>query len=211
MSQAARMGKALDHWATFGLCPQSRGAAQTERKQIQGQRAAARSGGATGIVFAIVGGLMAIGGAGLLIAGLVAGSSSAPLPSVGRHGRAPPPPVAVASAASSAMTMSGGILLAMGIIFGGVGIPIYRSGARAKRLAMNGERAQAQVLTARTTGLSINNVPQYAFTLLVQRAGAAPPYQATVKALGAGHIAPGTTVSVLVDPQDPTSVIFEPS
>jgi hypothetical protein len=91
-----------------------------------------------------------------------------------------------------------------------VGIPIYRAGARAKRLALTGERAKAQVLSAGPTGLSINNVPQFAFTLLVQRPGAGAPYQAKAKMLGASHIHQGATVSVLVDPQDPSSVILEP-
>jgi hypothetical protein len=215
---ALRIGKALDYWAPFGLCEKSRAPAQTERRQEQGHRAVARSGGGVGLVFAVVGGLMAVIGAGLLISGLVMGSGSSrpppPTPTAAHgHGHAappPPPPPAMPNVAASGMTMSGGILLLMGLIFGGVGIPIYRSGARAKRLAMSGERATAQVVSAGTTGLSINNVPQYAFTLLVQRPGAAPPYQATVKVLGAGHIRPGASVAVLVDPQDPTSVIFDP-
>jgi len=212
---AERIGKALDYWAPFGLCTQSRPAAQTGRRQEQAHRAVATSGGGVGLVFAVVGGLMAVAGVGLLISGLVmgmGGSSPPPAPRETRHGHAapPPPPPPVSSGASSGMTTAGGILLVMGLIFGGVGIPIYRSGARARRLAMTGERARAQVLSASPTGLSINNVPQYAFTLLVQRPGAAPPYQATVKMLGAAHIRHGASVSVLVDPQDPTSVIFEP-
>jgi hypothetical protein len=116
---------------------------------------------------------------------------------------------AMNSAASSGETMAGGILLLMGLIFGGVGIPIYRSGAKAKRLALTGERAQAKVLSVGTTGLKINDVPQFKFTLLVQRPGGSPPYQTTAKALGAYQVQAGMTLSVLVDPQDPSSVILD--
>jgi hypothetical protein len=44
---------------------------------------------------------------------------------------------------SMAYTMPGGILLSMGVIFAGVGVPIRRTAARARRLALIGERADA--------------------------------------------------------------------
>jgi hypothetical protein len=104
--------------------------------------------------------------------------------------------------------MPGGILLLMGVIFSGVGIPIHRAAARARRLALTGEKAQAQVMGVNATGLEINNVPQFAITLLVQRAGGAPPYQATVKVLGM-VVRPESTVAVLLDPKDPSQVILD--
>jgi hypothetical protein len=207
---ATRLGKVLDHWSAFALCEQSRGAAQTVQRQGQAQRAVATTGGGVGLIFAVLGVLMAVVGAGLLIRALIVGASShSSAPTGGKHGHAAPPPVATAGE-SQAFLIPGGILLLMGLIFGGVGIPIYRAGARAKRLALTGERAKAQVLSASPTGLSINNVPQYAFTLMVQRPGGSAPYQTKTKMLGASHIRQGATVSVLVDPQDPSSVIFEP-
>jgi hypothetical protein len=211
-ADAQRLEKAFEYWAPFNLCTQSRAPAQVVVRQEKASTAVARSGGGVGLIFAVVGGLMAVVGAGLLIAGLVMGGSSpAPAPA-GKHGKNVQQNVqqqVVHSAESSGMTMGGGILLLMGLIFGGVGIPIYRAGAKAKRLALTGERAQAKVQSASTTGLKINNVPQFSFTLLVQRPGGSPPYQATVKALGAYQIQPGMTVSVLVDPQDPSSVILD--
>ncbi len=206
---AQRLEAVFKYWAPLNLCTQSRAPAQVVRRQEQANVASASSGGGVGLVFVILGGLMALVGAGLLVAGLVlGGSSSAPASHKGK-GAQPNVQQVVHSAESSGLTMTGGILLLMGVIFGGVGVPIYRSGKKARRLALTGERAQARVQSASTTGLEINNVPQFAFTLLVQRPGGAPPYQATVKALGAFHIQPGMTVPVLVDPEDPTSVILE--
>jgi hypothetical protein len=210
---AQRMEQVLDYWSPFGLCTQCRGLAQTERRQEQAARATASTGGITGIVFAGTGLLMTVVGIGLLIGGLLSGMSShsAPPPNAGKHGHVTPPPPVVSSGPNMGLLMPGGILLLMGLIFSAVGIPIYRSGKRAQRLAMTGERAKAQVLSASPTGMSINDVPQIAFDLLVQRPGAQPPYKARVKALGALHVQKGATVSVLVDPQDPSTVIFEPS
>jgi hypothetical protein len=210
---AKRLEQVLEYWAPMGLCAQCRAPAQMVRRQEQANVAAATTGGGIGPIFAVLGVLMALAGAGMLVAGLVIGSSSAaPAPAPGRHGKNVQQNVqqqVVHTAESSGLTMGGGILLLMGVIFGGVGVPIWMAAKKARRLALTGERAKAQVQSAGTTGLSINNVPQYAFTLLVQRPGASPPYQATVKALGASHIQPGMTVSVLVDPQDPKSVILE--
>jgi hypothetical protein len=202
---AQLLEKTLEYWASMNLCAQSRAPAQMERRQVQAKVAARTTGGGIGPIFTILGGLMTLAGAGMLIAGLVIGSSS-PAPS-GHHGKGAPPPV-LQSAESSGLKMAGGIVLLMGLIFGGVGLPIWKAAKKAQRLALTGERAQARVQSVTPTGLSINEVPQYAISLLVQRTGAAPPYEATVKALGM-RVAPGMTVPVLVDPQDPKSVILE--
>ncbi len=192
--------KTFEHWALFQLCAQSRGSALTVRKEQKAATASARSGGGVGAIFAFVGVTMALIGIGLLIASVVA---SAPAARKGKGAHLTP-----AATSSSAYAMPGGILLLMGVIFSGVGIPIYRSAARARRLALTGEKAQAQVLGMQPTGLAINNVPQYAITLLVQRAGGAPPYQATVKVLGT-TVRPESTVPVLLDPKDPSQVILD--
>jgi hypothetical protein len=197
-----RLTQALDYWAPFGLCTQSRAPAQMVRQETEAKVAVASTGGGVGLVFAIVGIAMTVIGIGLLGAGLIVGT---PVPSApGRHGHTS----MTSSGPNMGLMMPGGILLLMGLIFSGVGLPIYFSGARARRLALTGERATAQILDVRSTGLQINNVPQYAVTLLVQRAGA-PAYQATTKVLGGVGARAGATVGVRVDPAKPSDVLIE--
>jgi hypothetical protein len=211
----ALIEKTLAYWGIFQLCPASRGSAQAEVRQEKATAAAARTGGGVGGVFAVLGVLMAVVGAGLLIAGLLTGghpgvhASPPPPHAKGAHVAPPPPPQPSASAgAHQAMTMAGGILLFMGLIFGGVGIPLQRSAAKARRIALTGTKARAQVKSATPTGMAINDVPQYAIVLSIQPADGAPPYDATVKVLGQ-QVIPGMAVGVLIDPTDPKSVILD--
>jgi hypothetical protein len=202
-----RLDKVLDYWKAFGLCTQSRAPAQGVRREQQANAAAASTGGGAGTVFAYLGVIMLVVGLGLFVASFVAGHGGSSAAS-GRHGHAPVP-AAVDGGASMGLRMAGGIVGLMGLIFAGVGFPLKRAADRARRLALTGERATAQIVQARPTGLSINEVPQIELTLLVQRPGGQPPYQATTKILGAGHLAHGMSVPVLVDPQDPSAVILQ--
>jgi hypothetical protein len=206
--------KTFDAWASFNLCPQSRGQAQVVERKERADVAAQASGGPIGIIFAVIGTSMSVVGIGLLVTALVVGlhkgSPSSPGPSAGRHGKSVPPAVVAANgaaktAAAFAVALPGGILTLTGLIFGAIGYPLSRAAARAKRIALNGERAQAVVQAVKPTGISINHVPQYAVTLLVQRAGAAPPYTATTKTLAARAVV-GATVPVVLDPEDPKHV-----
>jgi hypothetical protein len=60
------------------------------------------------------------------------------------------------------------------------------------------------------TGLSINNVPQFAITMMVQLDGRAP-YQATSKILisNPAQLVQGSRVALRVDPQNPSDVLIE--
>jgi hypothetical protein len=81
----------------------------------------------------------------------------------------------------------------------------------AMQLATTGEDAQAQVVAARDTGTQINLQPVLEIDLLVMRDGQ-PPYPATVRQMvpqsQLGLIAAGSTVSVRVDPTNPSTVLL---
>jgi len=211
---ATRLDKTFEYWAPFGLCAASRAPAQAVRQEQKARTAGASGGGSVGTVFAVLGSIMGVVGVGLLITALVVSrGSSSGAPVAAHHAKgmhAPPQPAPSVNTTAVVMpfAMPGGILTLMGIIFSAVGFPLQRAAAKARRIALTGERAQAQVQGSQPTGLAINNVPQYALTLLVQRAGGAPPYVATVKVLGARAVA-GMTVPVMIDPQDPSSVILD--
>jgi hypothetical protein len=81
----------------------------------------------------------------------------------------------------------------------------------AAHLATTGEQATAQVLASRDTGAFINMQPVLEIDLLVTRA-AQPPYPATVRQVVAnaqlGLVTPGSTISVKVDPANPSTVLI---
>jgi hypothetical protein len=81
----------------------------------------------------------------------------------------------------------------------------------AAQLASTGERADAQVVASRDTGTQINLQPMLEIELLVMRQGQ-PPYPATVRQMvpnsQLGLVAPGSTLSVWVDPANPSTVLL---
>jgi hypothetical protein len=81
----------------------------------------------------------------------------------------------------------------------------------AMRLSTTGETAQAQIVASRDTGMQVNLQPMLEIDLLVMRDGQ-PPYPATVRQMVAqsqlGLIAPGSMVSVRIDPADPSTVLL---
>jgi hypothetical protein len=81
----------------------------------------------------------------------------------------------------------------------------------AMQLTTTGETAAAQVVGSRDTGTQINMQPMLEIDLLVMRDGQ-PPYPVTVRQVVAqahlGLIAPGATVSVQVDPANPSTVLL---
>jgi hypothetical protein len=110
-----------------------------------------------------------------------------------------------------ALGTTGGILLLMGLIFLPIGIAMKRSAARAAWLRVHGLQARGVIQDMQHTGLTINNVPQMQFTLMVTIPGHAP-YQAHAKMLMhegmAGRLV-GGTVSVRVHPQNPSEIALE--
>ena len=73
-------------------------------------------------------------------------------------------------------------------------------------LAERGERATAQVLATRASGMLVNHAPMLEVDLMVFREGK-PPYPATTSmSSSAGIPAQGQQVDVLVDPDDPDRV-----
>jgi hypothetical protein len=81
----------------------------------------------------------------------------------------------------------------------------------AAQLATTGERAEAQVVASRDTGTQINMQPMLELDLLVMRAGQ-PPYPATVRQMvpqsQLGLVAPGSALSVWIDPANPSTVLL---
>jgi hypothetical protein len=79
-------------------------------------------------------------------------------------------------------------------------------------LATTGEAATAQVLASRDTGAQINMQPIVEVDLMVTRSTGGPPYPATVRQMipqvQLGLVAPGSTISVKVDPANPTTVLI---
>ena len=101
--------------------------------------------------------------------------------------------------------------LPMGLVFWGIGRGLRNAGIRAQRLRLHGRPGTAQVLSLKATGMSINDVPQMEVKLRVELPDAAP-YEAVTKLLLPPHEAArlaGATVSVRVDPKDPTAVLIE--
>jgi hypothetical protein len=116
-----------------------------------------------------------------------------------------------AGGAVGGLGITGVTFLIMGLVFGGIGMAMKKSAEKAAWLRMHGLSGTAQIQGVSPTGLSINNVPQMQFTLLVTVPGRAP-YQAFAKALMGGGMAmraAGGSVPVRVHPQNPSEVIIE--
>jgi hypothetical protein len=82
----------------------------------------------------------------------------------------------------------------------------------ATTLATTGEAATAQVLASRDTGSQINMQPIVEVDLLVTRSTGGAPYPVTVRQMiptaQLGLVAPGSTISVRVDPANPSTVLI---
>ncbi|MBN1335109.1 MAG: hypothetical protein JXB39_04055 [Deltaproteobacteria bacterium] len=93
-----------------------------------------------------------------------------------------------------------------------IGLRMRRSAVRARRLRLHGLCGTGRLIGIETTGLRVNDVPQYRLTLTV-RLEDRPPYEARTKVLipesAVGQFRPGSEWRVRVDPEDPTSVLLE--
>jgi hypothetical protein len=85
--------------------------------------------------------------------------------------------------------------------------------SEAKRLRETGEAATARILRVWDTGITVNEDPVIGLDVEVSRAGGAS-YKATIpksliSRIDIPQFQPGQTVSVRVDPQNPTSVALD--
>jgi hypothetical protein len=99
------------------------------------------------------------------------------------------------------------------VIFSGyLVVRLFKNSARNRQILATGESAQAVIISAADTGVTINDCPQARLTLEVRPAGR-PPYMAEttflVGRLQTGMIMPGMSVQVRFDPADPSRVAVE--
>jgi hypothetical protein len=91
-------------------------------------------------------------------------------------------------------------------------VRLVRNGARSRALLATGEPAEAVILAAADTGVTVNDCPQARLTLEVRPEGR-PPYRAEatmlVGRLQTGMLVPGTHARVKFDPADPSRVAVE--
>lgn len=94
--------------------------------------------------------------------------------------------------------------------FGLWGFRTFRTGQREQRVFANGVRAQARVIGASRTGVSVNDVPEMRIDLDVL---INPPVRTAIRLLvspGEQHILiPGTVIYVRVDPQHPDVAVLD--
>jgi hypothetical protein len=182
-------------YADWHLCTMSYPQAAAGYAAVAGQHAARRASGGIHVVFVPLGLLMLIGGVICLailplgIAGIL------DLDGGGYLG----------------LGITGATLAFMGVVFFGIGITMKKSAEKAAWLRVHGIATTGRIQSVSPTGLSINDVPQVVFTVLVELPDR-PPYQAHVKALmsgGIGRLAGGGSVPLRVHPQNPNEVLIE--
>jgi len=192
------IGKVVEKYRDWALCQQSYPIANSQHTTQAASQAAMRAGGGIHYVFIPLGLLFLLIGVACL-AMLVASPVAAMLgyEELGMMG--------AGTSISLAVTF-----VPMGLIFAGIGFVMKKSAARAQRLRLHGLRGTGTVMNASPTGLAINNVPQFAITMMIQLEGRAP-YQATSKILMSSPtgVMPGARVPVRVDPQNASDVLIE--
>jgi hypothetical protein len=192
------IGKVVEKYRDWGLCQQSYPIASSQHNVHAASQAAMRAGGGIHFVFIPLGLVFLLIGA-VCCAMLVASPVAALLgyEDVGMIGAS----TSVALAAT---------FVPMGLIFSGIGFAMRKAAQRAQRLRLHGLRGTGTVMGVSPTGLSINNVPQYAVAMMVQLDGRAP-YQASSKILvsNPAQLVQGGRVPVRVDPQNASDVLIE--
>ena len=201
----AAMAKVLEAFGQSGwqMAPQAYSAANASYTVAAGHAAAAGAGAMVGKIFYWVGLFN-------LVVGIIAGLASI---------------VFVVLALTAYKQLVGGIpgvalgggitaftMIIIGVVFFMVGRGLARSGAKAKRIRTVGKQAQGHIVSLQPTGMSVNNVPQVAVTVMVQLSGR-PQYQATTKMLlqptAMAQLTPGRAVPLRVDPLDPQQILIE--
>jgi hypothetical protein len=180
--------KSIQAMSYLQVCPQSFAMALGQHTaQAAGSAGAQVTGGAhkillgMGILFAVIGGLLIIGG----IIAAATGSMEA-LPGLG---------------------LTGIIFVPTGLGLTFWGRNMQKQAAEAAWLRVNGLRARARITGVQGTGLEVNGVPQILISMQVMMEGRAP-FVASAKRMGAG-VPIGAEVAVRVHPQDQSKVIIE--
>jgi len=110
------------------------------------------------------------------------------------------------------------IAIAMIVIFGSLGLIIYRFIWKPKfnirRLQKSGIPAKAKVLEVRDTGIAINNNPQVKLVMEIKN-NLGQVYTTTCKTIvsrrNPGYFKPGMEVLIKIDPKNKENVIIEDS
>lgn len=141
-------------------------------------------------LFTMIGGGIAVAGAGLAVAGLVFGSGP------DRFG----------------LVVPGIFMIVFGLIF-------YRVGSRIGKLVMGGRKVletgrpgRGTITKMWETGVTINEQPVFGFEMDLEVEGAAAgavSVQQVVPRMLAGAVLPGHSVAVKVDQDDPTEVVID--
>lgn len=88
-------------------------------------------------------------------------------------------------------------------------VPLFRNGARNRRLLRTGEQAAAVIVELRDTGVTVNQQPQVELVLDVLPPNR-PPFRATTRTLisrlQTSQVQPGMQVLVKYNPLDPSNV-----
>lgn len=182
-------------YADWQLCAMSWPQASSSYAEKASAIAAKRASGGIHVVFVPLGVLMFLGG--LVGVGVTAGGAVGLLD--------------VDPSAFGGLGIAGVTFVLMGVLFFGIGFAMKRSAERAAWLRVHGISGTGTIQNVQHTGLTINNVPQMEFTILVSIPGRAP-YQAKAKALMGGVMAArvaGGQISVRVHPQNPSEIMME--
>jgi len=186
------MRQVVDAFTLLRLCPESLPRAEQSYGAQAGQQAAERVSGGIHKVFVPIGLLLVLpSGAALLAAALGA--------------------LGVIDVGAD-YALVGVILGVVGMVFLGIGLSMAKAAKRAAYLRLHGLVGTGRVREVRTTGVSINDVPQMEVVLDVTVPGH-PPYASSAKMLMHGHVAAqfgvGATVPVRADPNNVRDVLIE--
>lgn len=182
----------VELYADWGLCRASYGHAMAGHAQVASRVAAQRASGGIHVVFIPLGILQLLGGLLALALTIVSAADVV---------------VIINHSALAGVGFTGATFVLTGALFLGIGKAMKAKAERAAWLRVNGISATATIQNIEHTGLTINNVPQLRYVLLVQIPGQ-PPYQASATALGriAAH---GGSVNVRVDPRNRSELMIE--
>lgn len=188
MGEGAASGRAaiksiIEAMEQWNVCELSYVKAQDKYSQKAAQKAAAIAGGGIGGVFFTLGSALLLGG---LVGVFFLFTDLGP-----------------------------GGLAVMGIpgfIFFVLGLLGKRKEKKAAFIRLHGIQGTATLVSATPTGMRVNRIPQYAFTMTIQVEGR-EPYEAVTKLLvspqSTAMLTPGFTIPARVHPEDPKEFILE--
>ncbi len=213
------MEKTVELYADWKLCALSFPMARGQQRQASAAAAQSSPTGIVGVILMVVGGIMGLSAAGLIIGGvvcLVIALVCLLIPLVAGGGED-----AWVAAGTLAFTMAvtGGSLIAPGVsmlpfmgIMWWIGRRLRKGAKETAEIRSRGVEAYAEITGIDSTGMSVNNVPQYELKLRVTLEGKDPVETSTRMLLDPVSLAryhAGETVPVLVDPEDPSRVVLD--